>query len=96
MRPLRHNIHYKDTDFNPRTPCGVRHHQAAGFDTFYNFNPRTPCGVRPLRHNIHYKDTDFNPRTPCGVRPGRGAGREDHPGFQSTHPLRGATIPSWF
>ena len=34
------------TDFNPRTPCGVRLY----FDEFQydnrNFNPRTPCGVR--------------------------------------------------
>ena len=39
-----------DDDFNPRTPCGVRH----GDDPqdgaqVYDFNPRTPCGVRPVR-----------------------------------------------
>ena len=34
--------------FNPRTPCGVRHHirNNAGFNV--NFNPRTPCGVRHM------------------------------------------------
>ena len=35
-------------DFNPRTPCGVRHlpfwQNAFGK---IDFNPRTPCGVRP-------------------------------------------------
>ena len=36
----------------------------------------------------------FNPRTPCGVRlPGRGAVRARRR-FQSTHPLRGATMPA--
>ncbi len=33
-------------DFNPRTPCGVRH-SATGAVTFkIDFNPRPPCGVR--------------------------------------------------
>ena len=59
-----------DDDFNPRTPCGVRH----GDD------PQDGAQVY-----------DFNPRTPCGVRRG-GAGRWRLTcGFQSTHPLRGAT-----
>ena len=34
------------SDFNPRTPCGVRH-EAGDFKTRFDyFNPRTPCGVR--------------------------------------------------
>ena len=37
--------------FNPRTPCGVRHHWTSLKPPHYCFNPRTPCGVRPpLRH----------------------------------------------
>ena len=35
----------------------------------------------------------FNPRTPCGVRPRRGNIPSPHFLFQSTHPLRGATLP---
>ena len=34
----------------------------------------------------------FNPRTPCGVRPVGDQKTIDIDGFQSTHPLRGATI----
>ena len=56
------------TDFNPRTPCGVRPHNHLHTGQCFYFNPRTPCGVRPStckrwRSNLH-----FNPRTPCGVR----------------------------
>ena len=33
----------------------------------------------------------FNPRTPCGVRRGTNGGKDGKAGFQSTHPVRGAT-----
>ena len=36
----------------------------------------------------------FNPRTPCGVRPRREKIRRPCGAFQSTHPMRGATIIS--
>ena len=36
----------------------------------------------------------FNPRTPCGVRLARPAAMTGCAGFQSTHPLRGATSSS--
>ena len=58
------------TDFNPRTPCGVRHKAGKLLAVVPDFNPRTPCGVR---HRFCRK---------CGVRIS----------FQSTHPLRGATV----
>ena len=79
--------------FNPRTPCGVRpyldllstvvvaisiHAPLAGCD-----RPRSPIGFTP---------TYFNPRTPCGVRLRSGAALATAAGFQSTHPLRGATF----
>ena len=35
---------------------------------------------------------DFNPRTPCGVRHGKGDPVRNWKQFQSTHPLRGATL----
>ena len=57
------------SDFNPRTPCGVR---PAPFRKprrrMLNFNPRTPCGVRPGTGDAVPDHQDFNPRTPCGVR----------------------------
>ena len=79
-------------DFNPRTPCGVRHCKGGSQpkDPVY-FNPRTPCGVRQMRFITQPSLMNFNPRTPCGVRQ---RSWKDVPikfGFQSTHPLRGAT-----
>ena len=57
-----------------------------------NFNPRTPCGVRRHHRREGQQRQHFNPRTPCGVRRGR-VRREPCPcGFQSTHPMRGATL----
>ena len=36
-------------DFNPRTPCGVRHTARSFTTANTHFNPRTPCGVRRRR-----------------------------------------------
>ena len=38
------------------------------------------------------RSADFNPRTPCGVRPLRESAQTAGEKFQSTHPMRGATI----
>ena len=35
------------SDFNPRTPCGVRLYAFILRPMIQHFNPRTPCGVRP-------------------------------------------------
>ena len=45
-------------------------------------------GAKPAREH----PGDFNPRTPCGVRPARKVVEESGRSFQSTHPLRGATL----
>ena len=55
------------------------------------FNPRTPCGVRRHTAGQQPRQAYFNPRTPCGVRRWPFATRSGRSGFQSTHPLRGAT-----
>ena len=84
--------HSRTSDFNPRTPCGVRLKSCCNSRQAMDFNPRTPCGVRHVIHHVRAGNLHFNPRTPCGVR----QCRKDHPdgekGFQSTHPLRGATV----
>ena len=64
-----------------------------------NFNPRTPCGVRPWSFSMIIKGIlYFNPRTPCGVRrisiPSRHSTTRRK--FQSTHPVRGATLDDFF
>ena len=85
--------------------CISIHAPLAGCDSSYlavslwmaDFNPRTPCGVRPCPRYPARQPTpgDFNPRTPCGVR--RAACSLDNYKFkfQSTHPLRGATLFSF-
>ena len=78
-------------DFNPRSPCGERragrNHPRGAAD----FNPRSPCGERPSRSRNCEQRLDFNPRSPCGERP-RGGESGLCPEFQSTLPVRGATL----
>ena len=62
--------------------------------TITDFNPRTPCGVRHQRLWLSWQSRYFNPRTPCGVRLGLLAFKRVFAKFQSTHPLRGATLPA--
>ncbi len=79
-------------DFNPRSPYGERLKCSASPWSSSNFNPRSPYGER---RNYSVNDgvvSHFNPRSPYGERHGKRqcsfiAGR-----FQSTLPLRGATI----
>ena len=57
-----------------------------------HFNPRTPCGVRPLlpqpaKPNLHI--SIHAPHAGCDIQYARTAVERD--GFQSTHPMRGAT-----
>ena len=56
------------SDFNPRTPRGVRLlREIIPLDASY-FNPRTPRGVRPVSVSLSICAFNFNPRTPRGVR----------------------------
>ena len=50
-----------------------------------------------MRHQrlwLSWQSRYFNPRTPCGVRLGLLAFKRVFAKFQSTHPLRGATLPA--
>ena len=79
-------------NFNPRTPCGVRHrviHHATPNAEFQSTHPvrgatAIPSSTKPTLLN-------FNPRTPCGVRPSATCSHAYFFLFQSTHPVRGAT-----
>ena len=52
-------------DFNPRTPCGVRHsHHLLHTGVWPNFNPRTPCGVRHLTDDKHGQPVIFQSTHP--------------------------------
>ena len=81
------------SNFNPRTPRGVRHDRPHIVDALRDFNPRTPRGVRPTSGIALLDGTGGFQST----HPARGA----TPGaifmlfrkrFQSTHPARGATV----
>ena len=81
------------TNFNPRTPCGVRQSPRATEAAGALISIHAPlAGCDRGRKRFHLGNIYFNPRTPCGVRQGWEKKPQHHPGFQSTHPLRGATL----
>ena len=64
------DLPYGCTNFNPRTPCGVRQNLAFPRLRRWLFQSTHPLRGATPPHGI---DTEmvvnFNPRTPCGVRP---------------------------
>ena len=57
------------------------------------FNPRAPCGARPLQGGTPPPSwRDFNPRAPCGARLRMSDFVTVFILFQSTRPVRGATV----
>ena len=88
-------------DFNPRTPCGVRLRVTPqGVAVRPDFNPRTPCGVRRDGRTVgRIKNGQISIHAPlAGCDVYGEALKKAIRIFQSTHPLRGATLPSkyWF
>ena len=56
---------YRTTsNFNPRTPCGVRLPAARPCSRKGYFNPRTPCGVRQLFHRFGIVSVNFQSTHP--------------------------------
>ena len=91
----RRQAYVQPDDFNPRSPCGERPAAvrislyAKGFQYF---NPRSPCGERLTPSRKIPLISYFNPRSPCGERHATPHIRKRYYGFQSTLPLRGATL----
>ena len=56
------------------------------------FNPRSPYGERPGLNASRYRKYDFNPRSPYGERQKTTIKHNRREAFQSTLPLRGATL----
>ena len=79
--------------FNPRTPCGVRLRVRTKDLDVVDISIHAPLAGcdRPARA-LTLRTRYFNPRTPCGVRRLQFCERAVGLKFQSTHPLRGATI----
>ena len=80
-------------NFNPRTPCGVRLDRADDKYQRKIISIHAPlAGCDAIVKGATRLIADFNPRTPCGVRRWKKTTRRPAQAFQSTHPLRGATI----
>ena len=81
-------------DFNPRAPCGARQPQKnhRRRPDYAHFNPRAPCGARRKLKIDLDKLIDFNPRAPCGARLCDTCTSFNQSAFQSTRPVRGATV----
>ena len=83
----------KSINFNPRTPCGVRPLSKRIFDDSIKISIHAPlagCDHHGLQGAAIAQH--FNPRTPCGVRRAFPLLQFLNCRFQSTHPLRGATV----
>ena len=62
-------------------------------ETILDFNPRTPYGMRPQEYMADKLGChNFNPRTPYGMRRLLRSSNIGSQVFQSTHPLRDATV----
>ena len=59
---------------------------------YRDFNPHSPCGERLMFLTVWKRTGNFNPHSPCGERPRNWRRRTNVFGFQSTLPMRGATI----
>ena len=81
-------------NFNPRAPCGARRKTRRCCCQARNFNPRAPCGARQDGAGGERCPEDFNPRAPCGARRDTKAAFAPSHEFQSTRPVRGATLTS--
>ena len=80
------------SNFNPRTPCGVRLDVSFIRAIMSDFNPRTPCGVRLVRTSFILLLPVISIHAPlagCDFLLPLYQNRQK--AFQSTHPLRGAT-----
>ena len=90
--PAYRAARFAGRDFNPRTPCGVRltNRQFTQLTNRISIHaPLAGCDGKHARQSP--RDENFNPRTPCGVRLKLDNSHAAPRGFQSTHPLRGAT-----
>ena len=79
--------------FNPRAPCGARPSASQhGIPTEIISIHAPHAGRDSLVRRARRRRTDFNPRAPCGARPLWIGSAIRFSLFQSTRPMRGATI----
>ncbi len=87
----------KSSNFNPRSPCGERHAGIPPSATRQrNFNPRSPCGERPHLSALASGILSISIHAPlAGSDAVSVLERPSWLIFQSTLPLRGATMSAW-
>ena len=79
--------------FNPRSPCGERPSAADGAADLVLFSIHAPlAGSDAIISPLISMSKVFNPRSPCGERPIYASASPVCRYFQSTLPLRGATV----
>ena len=74
------------------THAGGDHAAGIRYMARANFNPRHPCGWRRRSYSASTKQRYFNPRHPCGWRPPSRQMWDFLQKFQSTPPMRVATL----
>ena len=80
-------------DFNPRSPCGERPDRLGAWSARRNFNPRSPCGERQQPRPSITKVLSISIHAPLAGSDAAFLQRYlRHRRFQSTLPLRGATV----
>ena len=85
-----------DFYFNPRTPYGMRPVHRLNLQLLCKISIHAPLtGCDQNRSFIIRKYQYFNPRTPYGMRQSQHQFRDHLSLFQSTHPLRDATVFSY-
>ncbi len=79
--------------FNPRAPCGARLSLEHGDGSGGNVSIHAPrAGRDPPIPEMVGELTGFNPRAPCGARRDQVYCKSINQSFQSTRPVRGATV----
>ena len=82
----------RSKNFNPHSPCGERPPPWPSRHAPYDFNPHSPCGERRNAYGRPTISKYFNPHSPCGERQEILSSTFEMDEFQSTLPLRGATL----
>ncbi len=79
--------------FNPRAPCGARPSSFKRSSFILTVSIHAPrAGRDSASRKIDIDSGCFNPRAPCGARQLNTRVKSDRTTFQSTRPVRGATI----
>ena len=79
--------------FNPRAPCGARRLHHMNLPVPFCISIHAPLAGRDGCHRPFFlQGRNFNPRAPCGARQRAFLKTVGYGRFQSTRPLRGATV----